>query len=151
MITAHINREKFLAVVAELTDEALESIALRHQDLFGACFDFLESVAMPSTIEAAQARAKKMAAAKREAPAVDKDALAVAVFSYVEQHPNQRGEDIASATKAPNEGGYPEHCKLVRRILGKFVDAGRMYVDGVKRGARFKVAPKTNGAAEVQA
>jgi len=150
MITARINREKVLAVVAELTEEALESIALRHQDLFGGCFDFLESVAMPSTIEAAQARAKKMAAAKREAPAIDKGALAAAVFAYVEQHPSQRGEDIASATKAPLEGDYAEHCKAVRRILGKFVDAGKMYVDGVKRGARFKVA-KTNGAAEVQA
>jgi len=146
-------RPTLLSMLDAMSDEEIEPIAAAHPVLRKCLVPVgAEVVAMASAPAPGPAKAREPKASS--GPTVDKASLDASVLACVAESPGQRSATIAAFLYNPARHGDDDKRfgDLVRSSLTRLVSAGKVYQDGTRKNARFKVAVKAaepeEGAAE---
>ena len=136
-----LDRDAFDSICNRLSLEDAEKIAAAYPALFIGAFVF------DGAADAPEAPPKPGPAKVREpkaTPVIDKASLDAAVLACVAESPSQRSATIAAFLYNPAHHGDDDKRfgDLVRSSLTRLVSAGKVYQDGTRKNARFKVAVK---------
>ena len=151
-LTATLTRKAFNEACAALCQEDADIIAETYPNLFAAYFTYnaraadVRPAASPGPAKAREPKASS-------APAIDKTALASAVYEAMTRFPNLRSEDYVTKIEPSDYGSGLTAASImpaVKKACEALVSSKAAYCEGNGRGRRYKVATKAEPEAAAE-